>query len=393
MVAPVAPPAPSVVPNDGSKNAVVRVLYRNDWFGPVTLLGVDAAKMRAVVRMEGREPARVVIDTIDLKTGQRVERWEADEDHAKKAIRRDAAFRPLSDSVETDVSRFANVLDDLGPWHLRQPLSSPSFAVSPRSRHVLYGVQPTDGSQGDWLFAKPKDGSARRVDQGLVASYSPSFSPDGEAFAFVGCAQSPCDYGLFVARVNDDERPRRVAGIQRSTPPMWSANGESVLAVGSRAAERCLFKAPAAGGVAKALACTRGLEDVSFAQDPDGRTVAIGGVRGTPGKQVVDVTWVLVADGSVLGTQSVERAVGSSVLSAAGLMAMPMQRGSVGALDLITGTSTVLPESEGWFFGFEGARWIEDSLVLLRKTGDEKGFDIVAIDVRKASGRRNDPWL
>jgi hypothetical protein len=107
----------------------------------------------------------------------------------------------------------------------------------------------------------------------------------------------------------------------------------------------------------------------------------------------VDVTWVLLADGTVLGSHTVERAVGSSVISASGLMALPMARGAVSAVDLVTGTSTVIHENQGWFFGFEGARWVGDTLVLLRKVEGEKGFQIVAIDVRQASGRRDQPWL
>ena len=101
---------------------------------------------------------------------------------------------------------------------------------------------------------------------------------------------------------------------------------------------------------------------------------------------------MLLADGSVLHTHSVERAVGSSVVSASGLMALPMQRGGVGIVDLVTGTSTTLGEEHGWFFGFEGARWVDDSLILLRKHADHKGFEIVAIDVRKVA-RRDQPWL
>jgi len=224
-----------------------------------------------------------------------------------------------------------------------------------------------------------------------VASYSPVFSPDGDSVAFVGCASSPCDYGLFITKISED-RPRRIPGIQRATPPMWSPSGD-VLAVGGKAQERCLFRTSTSQATPTSVACVKGLSDVSFAQDPVGRTAAVAGVRGVPGKQSVDVVWVLLADGAVLGKHTVERAVGSSVLSASGLMALPMARGAVTAVDLVTGTSTVTHEDQGWFFGFEGARWVEDTVLLLRKVEGEKGFQIVAIDVRKASGRRDQPWL
>jgi hypothetical protein len=59
-----------------------------------------------------------------------------------------------------------------------------------------------------------------------------------------------------------------------------------------------------------------------------------------------------------------------------------MQRGAVGVVDLVGGTSAVLGEDAGWFFGFDGARWLGDSLVLLRKIPDRTGFELVLIDAR-----------
>ena len=385
-------PAQPVAPKAERSDAVMlRPLYHDDWFGGVTLLGVDAKRMRAVIKLDSADPPRVAIDTIDLAKGERVERWEATGDQATRAMR-GPAFTALSGSFDKDLSRYASLVGELGPWHLRQPLTAPTFAVAPGRKHVLFGSTPTDGSEGDWLFSMADDGKHKRVDHGLRASYSPVFSPDGERVAFIGCVTSPCDYGVFLARIGDD-KPRRAPGIQRASSPMWTAAGDSVLTVGARGPERCLFRIGRDAVTPKALHCVKGLEDVSFAQDPDGRTAALAGVRGVPGKQVVDVTWILLADSTVLGTQSIDRAVGSSVLSSSGLMALPMQRGAVGAVDLVTGSSTIIPESEGWFFGFEGARWVGDSLIVLRKTEGQKGYDVVAIDVRKASGRRDEPWL
>ena len=383
------PPAAKQVPLPAG---VVRVLYRADWFGSVTLLGVEPTTPRALLRLESQDPARLLLDTVDLARGQRAERWEATSDRAESA-QRATGFAPLTGTFEADAIRFAQLLRGLGPWHLRPPLASPTFAVTQQRDRMLFGSVPTDGSSGDWLYSMGVSGRAsRRVDLGLVASYSPVFAPDGESFAFIGCGSSPCDYGLYLAKVGDD-RPRRVSGIQRAKPPTWSLLGDAVYTVGSRGAERCLFKTPPQQGpLPKAIACVKGLEDVSFAQDPEGRTGVLAGVRGVPGKQAVDVTWVLLADGSVLQTHSIERAVGSSVVSASGLMALPMQRGAVGVVDLVTGTSTVLGEEHGWFFGFEGARWVDDSLILMRKFPDHKGFEVVAIDVRKVA-RRDQPWL
>ncbi len=368
----------------------VSVRYQDDWFGGVTLLGVDGQRARAVIRLEAHAPERFALDVVDLEKGSRVERWEASPERAKSAMA--GAFSPLSGSFEADASRFASILRELGPWHMRPALASPTFAVSPRRAPFLFGSAPTDGSQGDWLFSMQGDGAAsRRIDQGLIASYSPVFAPDGETVVFRGCSSSPCDYGLFLVKVGED-RPRRVTGIQSASPPAWTLGGDAVLTVGSRGQERCLFKITVSPlSIPKALACVKGLEDVSFSQDPEGRTAVLAGVRGRAGAQKVDLTWLLVADGSVLATHTIERAVGSSVVSASGLLAMPMQKGAVGLLDLVTGKISFVPSEHGWFFGFEGARWLGDRLVLLRKIEGQKGYEIVTVDARAMTER--DKWM
>jgi hypothetical protein len=364
--------------------------YQDDWFGGITLLGVDGKKNHAVVRLEAHGPERLAVDTIDLQKGTRVDRWEATPEKAKSA--QGGAFGPITGSFETDAARFAGILRELGPWHTRPALASPTFAVSTRRAPFLFGSPATDGSQGDWLFSMQGDGAAsRRVDQGLVASYSPVFGPDGETVVFRGCSGSPCDYGLFLVKVGED-RPRRVTGIGGASPPAWNTDGSAVLTVGTRGNERCLYKVTVNPlSVPKALACVKGLEDVSFSQDPDGRTAVVAGVRGRAGAQAVDLTWVLLADGSVLANHTIGRAVGSSVVSASGLLAMPMQKGAVGLLDLVTGKSSLVPSEHGWFFGFEGAKWLGDRLVLLRKIEGVKGYQIVTIDARTMTER--DKWL
>ncbi len=375
-------------PTAGLDSERVKVLYEDDWFGGVTLLGIDVAHGRAVVRLEGQAPARLAFDVIDLATKKRVDRWQATEDHAKTALK-GPWFAPITGSFDGDAQRFAGLLRGLGPWHVRPSIPLPTFAVSARDDAFVFGAPSTDGNNTDWLYAGEAGGSSRRLDGGLVASYSPVMSPDGTAVAFRGCASSPCDYGLFLSKL-DDERPHRASGIIGSSPPVWTARGDGVLAVGSRGDGRCLFKATLGPMPPRTLTCVKGLRDVGFAQDSVGRTAAIAGVRGQAGVQSVEVTWVLLEDGTVLGTHTVDRAVGSSVLSDSGLLALPMQKGAVGVVDLVTGTSAV--DQTGWFFGFEGARWRGDELILLRKVEGRTGFQIVAVDVHGLAGRSK-PWL
>ncbi|MFO0549506.1 MAG: hypothetical protein U0271_14030 [Polyangiaceae bacterium] len=223
------------------KGGAIHTLFHDDWFGGVTLLGVDAKKGRAVVRLDSPSPPRLNIDSIDLVKGARADRWSASEPLAKKAIT-SGAFAPLSESLDVDAARFAKLLRTLGPWHLRPALASPTFAVADSGDRFLYGGVATDGSNGDWLFSIPAGADKpERVDGGLAASYSPVFSPGGKTVAFVGCTASPCDYGLFFVD-GDNGRPHRVGNVRHAKAPVWTKDGASVLVVGARASDRCLVQ-------------------------------------------------------------------------------------------------------------------------------------------------------
>lgn len=76
------------------------------------------------------------------------------------------------------------------------------------------------------------------------------------------------------------------------------------------------------------------------------------------------------------------------MLSQTGLLAMPMQRGGVGLVDLVTGANTLVDDPHGWFFGFDGARWVGDRVVLLRKLDDQPGYQIVAVDARQLTAKQ-----
>ena len=373
-----AAPAPSA-----AGRPELRVLYRDDWFGGTTLLGVDAKGPRAIVRLESENPKRLAIDIIDLAHGSRIERWDV-KDETTRAALLGRGFA-LSSSPSDALLKFARIVASLGPWHMRASLPAPTFAVSPDSTSILFGSPPADGRDGDWLMAVDREGkNPRRVDEGLRASYSPIFAPDGSHFAFRGCTSSPCDYGLFVAQLG--QKPRRVGGVAGSSPPVFSRSGESLYAIGdstTKRATRCLYKALVGGvGSPQPITCVTGLEDVAFVEDPDGRTGVLSGVRGVPGQQEVDLKWVLLEDGAVLQEHTVARAVGGGIMNGAGLLALPMQKGALSFVDLVNDKRVLVPDSEGWFFGFDATRWLGDSLVLMRKPEGTKGYELVGIDAR-----------
>ncbi len=204
----------------------MRKLYGDDWFGAVTLVGVDVQARRALLRLESGAPPKLALDTIDLEGGTRVERWEASAEKVAAAHGANT-FRPLTDAFETDLARFARMLRTAGPWALRGTPLQPVVVVSDDASRILYGAPPSDGSDGDWLYVVDGEGRhTTRIDVGMRASYAPVFSPDGARVAFRGCAGSPCDYGLYVANVPKPPtteklpRPRRVGNIALSKPPV-----------------------------------------------------------------------------------------------------------------------------------------------------------------------------
>jgi hypothetical protein len=365
-----------------SSDAIVRRLYGDAWFGGVTLVAIDAAQTRALVKLESGGPTRVAFDVIDLVAGTRIERWEATPAQAELLHSR-PHFAPLSGTLADDARRMGALLRAFGPWHGRGGLTGPVIAAGPSEGDLAIGAAPSDGSPGDWLYWLDGRGSVR-IDEGLRASYAPVLSPDGRAVAFRGCTASPCDYGLYVAR-RGESRPHRVAGVSDSSPALWTASGETLLATGSRNQERCLFSASAtAMGTARPIRCVRGLADTGFAVDPSGGTAVIGGTRGKAGAHALELTWSRLDTGTELATRQIPGGIAVGSLGPAGLLALPMPRGALGIADLTSGQAVTLSEQKGWFFGFEAARWKDDRVVLARKLEGERAYEIVAVDARGA---------
>lgn len=384
---PLPPPPPAPI-----APGAVQALYRDDWFGAVTLVGVDPSARKAILRMESGAPPRLAIDTVDLATGTRAERWEADEAHV--AVARGApTFRPLTTTFEEDLVRFAAKLHSAGPWSLRNTPLVPTVVVSDDRSRILFGAPPSDGSDGDWLWVVDAAGQQPlRIDHGMRASYAPVFSPDGTRVAWRGCGGSPCDYGLYVATVpppgatSRREKPRRLGSVRLAKPPVWSRDGKSIYVVGPRKKETCLFRVTTqAPARVEAVRCLE-VRDPSFSQDPLGRSGVLCGTQGTAGQHTVACDWLHLDDGQVKGRHAIDRGIGGGVLASSGLFAVPLARGGVAVIDLTTGKQGRLAESEGWFSGFETTQWIGDTVVLLRKPHEGKGIEVVSVDGRKVSG-------
>jgi hypothetical protein len=228
--------------------------------------------------------------------------------------------------------------------------------------------------------------NARRLDPGVRASYAPVFSPDGTRVAWKGCVASPCGYALFVARVAGGA-PERVNAVPESSAPVWSHDGKAVFAIGRTPRQgTCLFRVPVdQSWDAKPIRCAQAARDVEFVQDPAGRTGVFTSARGDAGAQTVDYNWLLLEDAQTLGTQSIPRASGSGILSDSGLLVFPLQRGGVGAVDLVSGKSGAVADADGWFTGLETTKWIGDWVILLRRTPAPDAFEVVAVDARQTA--------
>jgi len=387
VTAPLAAPPLSEAPE-----GAIRTLYADDWFGAVTLVGVDVKARRAILRLESGAPPKLAVDTIDLAAGTRVERWEATPEKVG-AARGANTFRPLTDGFEKDLARFATKLRTVGPWSLRGTPLMPVVVVADDARSILYGAPPSDGTDGDWLYVVDGEGRhTTRIDVGMRASYAPVFAPDGTRIAFRGCTGSPCDYGLYVANVprlpttERLPRPRRIGSIALSKPPVWSKSGLHLYGVGVRRRQVCLFRAGSDKvGKIDAVACSEG-RDPSFAQDPAGRTGAFCSTFGKAGEHVAECAWIELDSGQVLARRTIDRGVGAGALSASGLFAVPLSKGGVAVVDFVAGKEGRAADAEGWFSGFDTTQWIDDEVVLLRKPEHGKGIEIVALDGRKTSG-------
>lgn len=382
------PPPPTAPVPTGDHGGVperrgIELLYRDTWFGAVRLLGVDRAGQRAYVRLEGNAESRLAIDTVDVARGKRLARWEANATNAKASLRGYPKFRPLTGTFEEDLVQFANLLHSAGPWHMRGSGLTPTVAVSEDRQYILYGAPPDDGTDGDWLYVVDRNGERpRRIDSGLRASYSPVFSPDGTRVAWRGCQSSPCDYGLFVTRLGG--KPDRVSKLKRVGDPTWSRNGKWLYALGNKGRDRCLFKVDVERTWnTKEVGCVRGLSDVQFVQDAQGRTGVLSGSRGEPGKQVVELRWLLLENGEVLSTQRVPGASGKGIVSDTGMLAVSVKKGGIALVDLITGKYAGIGGNDSWFFGLDTTKWLGDKLVLVRKPGGQsRDYHIVSIDAR-----------
>jgi len=376
----------------------VRVVHDLDWPDPwgAQLIGVDADAQRAFVRLEQRStPRRFAIDTIDLAGGRSLERWSATQRQADALVDTYPRFKPISGSFEDDLTRFTRMLESAGPWSERETATPLAVTPSPSGTHVIHGAKPTDGRDGDWLMlTELETGEVRRFDKGLRASYHPNFSRDGERVAFMGGAErfarrgQRVGYVLHVAALTGTARAiPEVRDVLRT--PMWSADGDTVYAIGrgETRASRCLFAVLLGGAFTpRTLMCHDQAFDIVLDADSGTAMLLLQPSPPDPSVTTRELVWLDLEGGEIKARHSVPEAQGMGTFGAylgperALLFANHNARLLV--MDLASGevlNDVDLASEETSYLGRHTTQVVGDEVVLLRRVG--KQAQVVAVRI------------
>ena len=233
----------------------VTTITRIPWVEPlsVSLVGVGAKAEEAVVLLRDRQkPYGFALDTYDLRTGQRTQRWEASPEHARALVKGYPRFRTLTGAFEADLARYAGFVRRAAGWAHQEETAPLNVTVSPDARHILYTVPPGRGKDGDWIHrASPEGKFMGRFAPMVRASYRLNFSPNSMHVAWMGgqpkFATSYQQVG-YVLHVSSPEgnAPRtfpKVRGLLRT--PLWTPDSRALFALGRvrrrDGIKQCLF--------------------------------------------------------------------------------------------------------------------------------------------------------
>jgi antitoxin component YwqK of YwqJK toxin-antitoxin module len=380
--------------------SIVRVLDSREARDPpvwLSLVRADLDAGRAYVWWQTDHndppPARAALDTFDLRTGDRIDRWEATERNANGivygAITATRASRfPLTGTYEHDLARW-NRLVDPG-----------------KERIVFTGVH-----EGEFaMFVSDRDGgNPRRLDRDSFDSGSGALSPDGDRVAWRTYSRKLRGHTLAIAHV--DGEPSFYPGLIGAGRfgPAWSPDGTYVyLVVGEKVGRApvssggalshhrdCLYRVDPREHTVTAMRCSIEPQEMSFVVDPTGAT---GLVATRHGDDVHgwDLEWVSLPGGNTLarvdrvGIAHLMGAVG--VLRSDGVFVGNVGAGAIVAVELRTGVTrhTPVPDDFTQYGGFEGTELRPDEpLVLTRRVGSRA--EIVAIDVDRLL-ERGEPY-
>jgi hypothetical protein len=344
----VTPPAPVIT----SLPDKPEILFEGTWPGlDVRLLGIDAKKGEAAIELvqTGEQPRRV-FDTIDYQHHALVDQWE---------IPSSKDNYPPAWNGEFDLAHMARYIrlrrDSMFPFGLDPMMAVDPSAAGDESGAIVYDAIPKDGHDGDNLFMVDHDGkNPRRIDNGLVASYDPMFSPDGAFLAWRACGR-PCKYFLFVTDVKK-RAPVRVAAVEDPRNYAWSADGKTLWALARPKQDAAAFFRVERNG--KATEIFRGdVQDAELEVASD-RTVAVIGGRNR-------FVFVDLETGDVIRERALD--VGNLMsVGPKGILFSTDRAGAV-AYDPRTEKQAFFP-SDGWYVQPWYAAWEAPNAVMVVRT-------------------------
>jgi hypothetical protein len=365
------------------------ILYRGAYFSAqpflyVRLWGVSADGKTAWVsysdtsRVPRTDDLQWGVDEIDLEAGHLRERWKETVGSADpKAYSTFGMHWPLVDDGQ-DLARVAQIAVKAG-----NPVLGPQLAVSPDGTKVLHHRYGDDRAAGDWLILREVATGKRiaRFDKGMLASYAPAFSPDGERVAFTATkpgngAEGAGPYAVYVQEMATGRRIE-LPELGHARAIWWDPRGREVWTVASNRDQRhCLRRFELASKTLSDVACPpEAVRDVRAVVSDDRRHAVIWGYFGEPGQQRSVLLPVDLETGEI-GAQG-ELELGTNVLAVRndGLV-LGHRQGATVFWDL---ERDEIRSVESGFGG--GIRWMDDgSVVMARTQPDGQGKTTITIE-------------
>ena len=403
-VATTVPPEPPAQPNTPvqathAPDSPVTTLTTIPWKEPlsVSILGVGAKGQRAVVMLRDRQPPyALALDTYDLKTGQRLERWQALDHHARALVEAYPRFRTLTGDFEADLARYAGLLRRAAGWSSQEDTPPYNVSVSPDGQHILYTVAPTDGSDGDWIHrASPEGALLGRFARMVRASYRLNFSPDSAHVAWMGgqpkFARKWAQVG-YVLHVSGPQgsAPRtfpQVRGLLRT--PLWTPDGKGLFALGRASAkqgtDQCLFHVdltkPDADAVERVF-CDTDTLNISYAPEHDRLLLLSPKALESPTQRMIVVDTLTrrkIAEHMVPPPRGLGRF--AHVISKERVVLHDRDGRSLKIVDANTGQHlrTIEVAPNGSYDGRHTTKVVDGSMVLIRR--DPTGASLVRVDL------------
>jgi hypothetical protein len=319
----------------------------------VQLLGVDPVRGVAVVWEQTKRKRPFVVETIDVHSGEVVDRWEA------------------SGVPSVDQERIAATVAGARYW-LHDGV--PSAQLVPGTAHVAY-------RDGEAVRISDERGVLTDLFEGSNLNQREHLAPDGERAAWVWFAGTTDRFSLVVAPIVPDPSRKSAVDVDgwAQSGPLWTVDGRSVLLTATDTAHACLYRADVEPLELWTVACFDGASGMSLAVAGDHAALLVH-----HGFATAEARWLALPDGTELARVDGLAVQGSHtedlLVDEHGRLAMlePGGHGLV-AVDLTTGKRGRLD-----LVGLSGLRasdFVDDGVVIaLCRTRDT--VDVLRVDLR-----------